>query len=83
MPRSPTEEAEEMTTKSEGGVGEADRLCPEHKGKEKAMRSRANPANNSRPWAENGSAGALAYMCKDPSSVPIDVNKKKKSMSIS
>lgn len=38
MPRSPTEEAEEMTTKSEGGVGEADRLRPEHKGKQKAMK---------------------------------------------
>lgn len=27
-----------MTTKSEGGVGEADRLCPECKGKQKAMK---------------------------------------------
>ena len=38
MPRSPTEEAEEMTIKSEGGIGEADRLRPEHKGKQKAMK---------------------------------------------
>lgn len=38
MPRSPTEEAEEMTTKSEGGVGEADRLHPEHKSKQKATK---------------------------------------------
>lgn len=38
MPRSPTEEAGEMTTKSEGGVGEADRLCPQHKAKQKATK---------------------------------------------